>query len=174
MEGDSLIQKVGGSSLHSEDDLDDTNPTNQIVPNIIKNIPLESPRSSLTEASRLSAAELGCPRTPESRPKAPRNVEDNGLILNMGGEDDLKDTDPVDDIVPDTPRNIPLDSPRSSLTSSTRLLDSELGYPPTPDSRPLICMNEDQNDAGYDSDGAIGPFFDDIRDEPTLHGPDEE
>ena len=62
----------------------------------------------------------------------------------MGGEDELKDTDPVDEIFPDTPRNIPLDSPRSSLASSTRLLDSELGYPPTPDSRPLICMNEDQ------------------------------
>ena len=96
MDDGALIRNVGGSRLHSEDDLDDTNPTNQIVPNIIKNIPSESPRSSLTKASSLSAAELGCPRTPESRPKAPRNVEDNGLILNMGGEDDLKDTDPVD------------------------------------------------------------------------------
>ena len=35
-------------------------------------------------------------------------------------------------------------------------------------------MIEDQNDAGYDSDGAIGPFFDAVRDEPPLHGPDEE
>ena len=35
-------------------------------------------------------------------------------------------------------------------------------------------MNEEQNDAGYDSDGAIGPFFDAVRDEPPLHGPDEE
>ena len=35
-------------------------------------------------------------------------------------------------------------------------------------------MNEDQNDAGYDSDGAIGPFFDAVRDEPPLYGPDEE
>ena len=135
MDGGALIRNVGGSILHSEDDLNDTNLTNQIIPNIIKNILSESPRSSLTKASRLSAAELGCPRTPESRPKAPQNDEDNGLILNMGGEDDLKDTDPIDEIVPDTPRNIPLDSPRSSLTSSTRLLDSELGYPPTPDSR---------------------------------------
>ena len=91
----------------------------------------------------------------------------------MGGEDDLKDIDPVDEIVPDTPRKIPLESPRSSLTSSTRLLDLELGYPTTPDSRPLICMNEDQNDAGYDSDGAIGPFFDAVCDEPPLHGPYE-
>ena len=128
----------------------------------------------MTKASRLLAAELGCPRTPKSRPKAPRNVKDNGLILNMGGEDDLKDTDPVDEIVPDTPRNIPLDSPRSSLTSSTILLDSELGYPPTPDSRPVICMNEDQNDAVYDSDGAIGPFFDAVSNEPPLHVPDKE
>ena len=83
----------------------------------------------------------------------------------MGGEDDLKDTDPVDKIVPDNLRNIPLESPRSSLTSSTRLLDSELGYPPTPYSQPLIFMNEDYNDAGYDSGGAIGPFFDAVRNE---------
>ena len=35
-------------------------------------------------------------------------------------------------------------------------------------------MNEDQNDAGYDSNGSIGPLFDAVRDEPPLHGPDEE
>ena len=90
----------------------------------------------------------------------------------MGGEDDLKDIDPVDEIVPDTPKKIPLDSPRSSLNSSTRLLDSELGYPPTSDYRHLICMNKDQNDAGYDSDGAKGPFFDAVSNEPPFHGPD--
>ena len=43
MDGGSLIRNVGGLILHIEDDLDDTNPTNQIDPNIIKNIPLESP-----------------------------------------------------------------------------------------------------------------------------------
>ena len=91
----------------------------------------------------------------------------------MGGEDDLKDIYPVDENFPYTLRNIPLESPRSSLTSSTRLLDSELGYPPTPDSRPLIFVNEDQNDSGYDSDGAIGPFFDAVCNEAPLYGPDE-
>ena len=45
MDGDALIRNVGGSRLHSEDDLDDTNPANQIFPNTIKNIPSESPRS---------------------------------------------------------------------------------------------------------------------------------
>ena len=134
MEGDALIRNVGGSRLHSEDELYDTNLTNQIVPNTIKNIPSESPWSSLTEASRLSATDLGCPQTPESRPKAARKVEDNGLIRNMGGGDELKDTNPVDEIVPDTLRNIPLESPRSSLTLSIRLLDAELVYPPTTDS----------------------------------------
>ena len=49
MDSGALIRNVGGSILHSEDDLDDTNPTNQIVPNIIKNIPSDSPWSSLTE-----------------------------------------------------------------------------------------------------------------------------
>ena len=91
----------------------------------------------------------------------------------MGGEDDLKDTDPVDEIVPDTISNIPSESPGLSLTLSTRLLDSELGYTPNPDYRPLICMNEDQNDAGYDINGAVGPFFDYVRDKTPLHGPDE-
>ena len=84
MDGGALIRNTGGSRLHSEDDLDDTKPTNQIVPNTINNIPSESHRSSLTKASRLSATELGCPRTPRYRPKAAQNVEDNGLILNMG------------------------------------------------------------------------------------------
>ena len=41
----------------------------------------------------------------------------------MGGEDDLKDTDPVDEIVSNTIRNIPLDSPQSSLTASTIVSD---------------------------------------------------
>ena len=85
---------------------------------------MESPRSSLTKASILPATELGCPRTPESRPKAAQKIEDNGLIQNMGGEDDLKDTDPVDEIVLDTIMNIYSESPRSSLTLSTRLLES--------------------------------------------------
>ena len=98
MDGSALIRNVGGSRLHSEDDLDDTNLTNQIFPNIIKNIPLESPRSSLTKASRLSATDLGCIRTTESWPKAARKVKDNGLIRNMGGEDDLKDIDTVHEI----------------------------------------------------------------------------
>ena len=35
-------------------------------------------------------------------------------------------------------------------------------------------MNEDQNDAGYDSDGAIGTFFDAVSDKPPLHVTDEE
>ena len=35
-------------------------------------------------------------------------------------------------------------------------------------------MNEDQNDAGYDSDGDIGPLFDAVCDKPPIHGPDEE
>ena len=134
MEGDALIRNMGGSRLHSEDDLDDTNLANQNFPNTIKNIPSESPWSSLTKASRLSATELGCPRTPEYRPKAAQKVEDNGIIRNMGGKDDLKDADPVDEIVPDNLRNITLESTRSSLTLSTRLLDAELGYPPTTDS----------------------------------------
>ena len=35
-------------------------------------------------------------------------------------------------------------------------------------------MNEDQNDAVYDRNGAIGPFFDAVRDESPIHGPNEE
>ena len=54
-----------------EDDLKDTDPVDENVPNTIRNISSESPRSSLTEASRLSAAELGCPRKlPNPEPKA--------------------------------------------------------------------------------------------------------
>ena len=35
-------------------------------------------------------------------------------------------------------------------------------------------MNEDQIDAGYDSNGDIGPFFDAVRDKPPFHGPEKE
>ena len=112
MDGDALIRNVGGSRLPSEDDLDDTNPANEIIPNTINNIPLESPWSSLTKASRLSTTELGCPQTPKSRLKSAWKIEDDGLIWNMGGEDDLKETDPADEIVPNTIRNIPSESPR--------------------------------------------------------------
>ena len=80
MEGADLIRNLGGSRLHSEDDLDDTNPANQIVPNTIKNITSELPRSSLAEASRLLATELGYSQTPESIPKAGQKIEDDGLI----------------------------------------------------------------------------------------------
>ena len=45
----------------------------------------------------------------------------------------------------------------------------EMGHQPTPDSRPLICMDEEQNDQGYDSDGQIGLFFDTIYDEAPLN-----
>ena len=45
----------------------------------------------------------------------------------------------------------------------------EMGHQPTPDSRPLICMDEEQNDQGYDSDGKIGLFFDTIYDEAPLN-----
>ena len=91
----------------------------------------------------------------------------------MGGEDDLKDTDPVDEIVPNTIRNIPSESPQSSLTASTILLNAELGYPPTPDSRPLIFLNEDNNNTGYDRDGAIGSLFDAVHNETPIDGPEE-
>ena len=138
MDGDGLIRNMGGSRLPSEDELDDTNPANEIVPNTIKNIPLDSPRSSLNKVSISSATELGCPQTPKSRPKEAQKIEDDGLVQNLGGEDDLKDTDPVNEIVPNTIRNIPSESPWSSLTASTRLSDTELVYPPTTDSRPLI------------------------------------
>ena len=35
-------------------------------------------------------------------------------------------------------------------------------------------MNEDHNDSGYDNNGAIGPFFDAVSNEPPLHVPDKE
>ena len=79
MDGDGFIRNVGESRLPSEDDLKDTNPVNEIVPNTIKKITSESPRSSLTAASRLSATELGCPQTPDSGPKAAQKIEDNGF-----------------------------------------------------------------------------------------------
>ena len=127
MYGDALFQNVDRSILPIEDELDDTNPSNEIVPNTIKNIPSDSPWSSLTKTSIWSATELGCPQTLESWPKSAQKIKNDGLIRNMGVEYDLKDTYPVDEIFPNTIRKIPSDSPRSSLTASTRLSDTELG-----------------------------------------------
>ena len=127
MDGIGLIRNVGGSRLPSKYDLEDTNPANKIVPNTIKNIPSESPRSSLTAASRLSATELGFPQTPEYRPKAARKIEDDRLIQNMGGEDDLKDIDLVDEIFPNTTRNITSESPWSALTATIKINGRRIG-----------------------------------------------
>ena len=80
MDGDALIRNVDGSRLPSEDELDDTNLSNDFFPNTIKNIPSESPRSSLTEASILLATELGCTKNPKSRPKAARKSKTMDLF----------------------------------------------------------------------------------------------
>ena len=45
----------------------------------------------------------------------------------------------------------------------------DMGHLPTPDSWPLICIDEGKNDQVYDSDGQIGPFFNMIYDEAPLH-----
>ena len=49
------------------------------------------------------------------------------------------------------------------------LSDLDMEHPPTPDSRPLICMDQEENEQGYDSDRQIGPFFDTIYDGVPLH-----
>ena len=51
---------------------------------------------------------------------------------------------------------------------SAKLTATELGHPSTPDSCILRYMDEDNNDAGYDGDGELGPFFDGSTNEVLL------
>ena len=56
----------------------------------------------------------------------------------------------------------------SPVATQPPLSATELGLPPTPDSRPLICMNESKSEKGYDSDGDMGPFYDVVYDKAPL------
>ena len=56
----------------------------------------------------------------------------------------------------------------SPVATQPSLSATELGLPPTPDSWPLICMNESENEKGYDINGKMGPFYDAVYDEAPL------
>ena len=54
-----------------------------------------------------------------------------------------------------------------AIETPVRLLDSldpgEMGLTLTPDSRRLVSVDEDAEDQGYDSDGNLGPFFNQVE-----------
>ena len=50
----------------------------------------------------------------------------------------------------------------------------EHGLPATPPTRGLVCVVGNEDDEGYDSDGAEGPFFDAVQGEGALKGVKEE
>ena len=49
-----------------------------------------------------------------------------------------------------------------------------MGHPPIPDYWPLIFMDEEENEQGYDGDDKIGTFFYTVYYEPPLHADNEE
>ena len=52
--------------------------------------------------------------------------------------------------------------------------NKEPGLPPTPPMRSLISINEAVNEAGYDSNGYQGPFYEGLEEEGRLIVDDEE
>ena len=56
----------------------------------------------------------------------------------------------------------------SPVATHPPLSATELGLPPTPDSRPLILMDESEDEKVYNSDGDMVPSYDAVYDEAPL------
>ena len=52
---------------------------------------------------------------------------------------------------------------------------NEMGLTATPDSRQLVQLDEEAQEAGYDSDGNLGPFYDQVygEDDVGMYAEDE-
>ena len=76
--------------------------------------------------------------------------------------------------IPDSISQLTDPSTTPIATVQTEPRGSEIGLPATPDSRVLKCMDEEEHEQGYDSDGEIGPFFDGVYEESRMEEYNEE
>ena len=100
-------------------------------------------------------------------------MEDAALKSTLGGSSLPKDesipaTIPTAYLVTDTMNQVTEPVVASAVATQMKLSATELGLLPTPDSRPLICMNKSKNEKGYDSDSETGPLYDAVYDEAPL------
>ena len=97
----------------------------------------------------------------------------------MGGSDFLPHRTPPT-VVPaqipnlDTISNITGPSAGSPIMPASRLVGAEIGLPPTPDRTMVLCLNSEQIDEGYDSEGWAGPCTDLVDKEGELMEEEEE
>lgn len=76
---------------------------------------------------------------------------------------------------PETVSNMTEQCLMSPSIRNPPLGDSDIGLPPTPQSRTLSCMQEDEErEEGYNSDGVIGPFVDSDKEEVGVNVPIKE
>ena len=60
-----------------------------------------------------------------------------------------------------------------SMPPLPQTITEEHGFSATPPSRGSLHVGEEEGEAGYDSDGVQGPFFDAVQEEGRLEGDDE-
>ena len=87
---------------------------------------------------------------------------------SLPNDESIPATIPADYLVTDSMIQVTEPVLASPLATQPSLSAIELGLPPTPDSRQLICMNESENDKGCDRNGEMGPFYDAFYDEASL------
>ena len=95
------------------------------------------------------------------------------LKSNLGGsslpnDDRIPANIPAASLVTDSMSQVTEPVIASPVATKPPLSATDLGLPPTPDSRPLICMNESENEKGCDIDGEKDPFYDAVYDEAPL------
>ena len=94
-------------------------------------------------------------------------MSDASITARLGGSNLHPDSSTLGKITDDIPVSLTsrqLNYMYGTLLAAqeSSLSDLDLGHPPTPDSQPLICMDKEQNDHGYDCDGWIGFFWNHI------------
>ena len=100
-------------------------------------------------------------------------MESDALNSTLGGSilpnnDIIFATITAASLVTDSMRQVTENLVASPVATHPPFSATELGLPSTPDSRQLICMNESENQKGYNSDGKMGLFYDEFYDEEPL------
>ena len=89
-------------------------------------------------------------------------------VSSLPKNDSIPATIPGASLVTDSISQITEPVVASPVATQPPLSATELGFLPTPDFRPLICMVERENEKVHDSDGEMGPFYDLVYDEAPL------
>ena len=70
--------------------------------------------------------------------------------------------------VPNNMEEVPVQDSRTPVRILDELDPCEMGLTSTPDRRQLVSVDEEAEDLGYDSDGNLGPFFNQVEGEDDM------